>query len=169
MKNNEINEKSALSKMAVSVSVTDLRIGNLVKLNNKDFHAFEDFYPMSNDNNIWTIEIIFRDGSITMYNDLENLWKSCEISDIENIELNDKWLLKCGFSKSEKEWDYLIREYDIEYKINIGFKDISIHISEKYGYIKGSTHPKTKTVHQLQNLYHALTGSDLQISYLTEH
>jgi len=139
----------------------ELRIGNFVKLNNKDYHAFEDFYPMSDENNIWSIENISRSGSLVMYNSLENLYKSCEVSDIENIELNEKWLLKMGFSKSEKQWDYLMRDNNFKYEINIGFHNISIHISEKYGYITGSTHPIAKTVHQLQNLYFALTNQEL--------
>jgi len=145
------------------MKVTELRIGNIVKLNNKDYHAFEDFYPMTDENNIWIIEDIFRSGNLVIYNSLENLYKSCEISDIENIELNKKWLLKLGFSKSERQYDYFMREYDFNYRINIGFKDISIHISEKYDYIKGSTHPKTKYLHQLQNLYFALTNEELTI------
>lgn len=137
----------------------ELRIGNLVKLNNKDFHAFEDFYPMSDEKNIWSVECIFRDGSITMYNALENLWKSCEVSDIENIELTEEWLVKFGFYYSDDENEFL--ELQLMHKTKLyannsnKFSTVVLKIKEN--------EIEIKSVHQLQNLYFALTQKELTL------
>lgn len=70
-----------------------------------------------------------------------------EVSELEPIELTEEILLKCGFS-----------EYDLE----IG----RIILTEDGGFIitRLSQNVILKTLHQLQNLYFALTNEELEIN-----
>ena len=71
------------------------------------------------------------------------------LTEIEPIPLTEEWLVRFGFEKISSSWlrigYFLINKYfDVEW-----FGD-QIHIS-------------LKNVHQLQNLYFALTGKELEI------
>jgi len=80
------------------------------------------------------------------------------------IPLTEEWLYKFGFKVGEVE-DYFDK--------NIGIKKIlAIHLKDKefiigYG-IYWTYHFKIKYVHQLQNLYFALTGEELIIKKTTK-
>ena len=81
--------------------------------------------------------------------------------DYDPIELNEDWLLKFGFIESNNTE---FHTYD---------KDkLSIHLKSKQ-YANGRTYfnswciieKQIKHVHQLQNLYFALTGEELSLQY----
>jgi len=76
------------------------------------------------------------------------------------IALNEEWLLKFGFvSDGEK-----IASFDLELE---EYSTLSVDINGVwmvgYSYEWGGTTKSIKYVHQLQNLYFALTGSELTI------
>lgn len=90
----------------------------------------------------------------------------------EPIELTEDWLIRLGFDKQEKgsvsyqftigenpltkDWLFdLIWLKELDKEIN---KKLEPHPFYKNGY------QKVKTVHQLQNLYHALLGEELACS-----
>ena len=82
-------------------------------------------------------------------------------SEIQPIPLTEEWLIKFGFNQDEilnyrynSEWKLDGKNYDFIY-IDIDDKDICINDSWN--------HRKIKYVHQLQNLYFALTGEELKI------
>jgi len=80
--------------------------------------------------------------------------------DIKPILITEEWLLKFGFKHSGN--GFYIHIPSLIEMYNIG---------DKYFYsgLKGVSIGNIKYIHQLQNLYHALTGFDLQIGNLTEH
>ena len=72
---------------------------------------------------------------------------------IEPIPLTEEWLLKFGFEKN-KNSDLYFRLNNYEYFIENGIID--------NGYSR-MNEISVKYVHQLQNLYFALTGKELEI------
>ena len=72
------------------------------------------------------------------------------------IPLTEEWLLKFGFNESQNAWTIkhfnLLLEYD---------EDGSYDVMFEYYYIS-----KLKYVHQLQNIYFALTYKELKIKEL---
>ncbi|MBE4949931.1 hypothetical protein [Chryseobacterium culicis] len=88
--------------------------------------------------------------------------------DLEPIELTEDWLLKFGFEKHNdgsvsSQYSYGLNPVTHDYLIYlIWIKDPIRSDLPKYPfYLNG--HFEMKTVHQLQNLYFALTGEELTI------
>jgi hypothetical protein len=75
---------------------------------------------------------------------------------IEPIPLTEEWLLKLGFDRGS---DIMGECYFINEKI-----EFVIYIEDEWlCYYTGSLMLEIETVHQLQNLYFALTGEELTI------
>lgn len=72
------------------------------------------------------------------------------------IPLTEEILLKCGFIKLDKEDYFYILQYDMNLKIGEDLKLIA-------WYDLALNNVKIKYLHQLQNLYFALTGSELNV------
>ena len=75
------------------------------------------------------------------------------------IPLTEEWLLKFGFKKLNDDTFYYT---DVKLKINQLKKGSTGY--DKYIYFKGLPIKPIHSVHQLQNLYFALTGEELTIS-----
>ena len=94
----------------------------------------------------------------------------------EGIPITEEWLLKFGFEKRELNFG-VIKQYSInctppkyrnKYAIYFRFGEIRDELFKMYWYasdpINTSMHSfPCKYVHQLQNLYFALTGEELEI------
>lgn len=101
----------------------------------------------------------FPTGSIykvdMLYHNYESLkvWKP--------ITLTEEWLLKFGFTQCENEYWYEKGFFGISHEgcVNLQGRGNNEFVAEAV----------IKYVHQLQNIYYALTGSELQIGNLTEH
>jgi hypothetical protein len=132
------------------MKANELRIGNLVLLhckNEKDEIA-----------KLLTIDEIdgcyYNRASNKMYinkkyDQVKNGW--CKFNIIQPIPLTEKWLLKFGYTEEDFETGKII--IVTENNKLIGF------IINKYSYS-----PIIKYVHQLQNLYFALTGIELTLN-----
>lgn len=86
-----------------------------------------------------------------------DLW-SWEFADFKPIPINEEWLLKLGLAKDRniytKGWSYLYYfEDSYSFGINV---ECGIELRQ------------IKHVHQLQNLYFALTGKELEVNQLTD-
>jgi len=80
--------------------------------------------------------------------------KSIEFYDLmEPIPLTEEWLERFGFEFDGEWWDYL----------NFGINIRQNRCSESLGEFGFNYYPIPKYVHQLQNLYYALTGEELEI------
>jgi hypothetical protein len=71
-----------------------------------------------------------------------------EVDFLIPIPLTEEWLLKFGFKPLQKDWQK---------------KGLIIH-TRKRGFIVRKSIPQIHHVHQLQNLYFALTGEELVLS-----
>jgi len=89
----------------------------------------------------------------------------------EPIPLNEEWLLKFGFEKINIVYDSG-RDYGVEYKLKteefilVYSDDFSLGIFANNEYDELGMDPDIdlfKYVHQLQNLYFALSGKELEI------
>jgi hypothetical protein len=108
-----------------------LRIGNLIKF--------------SEDGTIFTVGSIEEKG-FTVQNDEETTW--IEAEEFEPIPITEEWLLKFGYLKCS------LRENHYEIKGHCIWKCNEMFLCDKNGVL-------IKHVHQLQNLYFALTGKEL--------
>jgi hypothetical protein len=116
----------------------ELRIGNFVEYDKK----------------ICFIAEILKDDVVRLY-DGYGFDKITKL--IEPILLTEEWLVNLGF-KQDEELDYrwyiewcgcVVLKYDLD--------DYCIKVSDSWEF------GKREFVHQLQNLYHALTGEELTI------
>ena len=126
---------------------TELRLGNLIE------YKIED--ELDERKEWWEV-------SKVDFQDLTWLDSNPEDADFRPIKLTEEWLLKFGFYKSDlSPYNRWVHEYN----------DFEIEIQgDKYAYVLwgGESAPfltqflgHSKHVHQLQNLYFALTGEEL--------
>lgn len=76
------------------------------------------------------------------------------------IPLTEEWLVKFGFEKVYEssfrvKYDYM-RDFRFGYDVNKALKNTPEGVS-----FRGDNYTNIKHVHQLQNLYYALTGKEL--------
>lgn len=134
--------------------VNDFRIGNLVldedgelcKIEQLSSEKMECFQQVSN---------------------VEN--KSCIStkypSNIYAIELTEEWLLKAGFEKDDSGVDMFDQDYCEWYQKEFPVIGIICQSHDKeYIFDENTDTLRLKYVHQLQNLYFALKGSELIFS-----
>ena len=165
MENNvKVQDDTQSLQSCVSVSVTELRIGNLVELDNKESWLSFANLPMivteidsklsQKEKEIWNKS----DGTISLKYKYETFNQFSQF--IKPIPLTEEWLLKFGY---EKDGEFFDNETRLNFWTNKNtFNGILADWADK-------TIGEVKYIHQLQNLYYALTGSELQIGNLTEH
>ena len=83
----------------------------------------------------------------------------------EPIPLTEEWLLKFGFEKGWNQYDkhdYYAKDCWGKIRIDNGYLEPA-----EYYFLDGIRDSyKIKYIHQLQNLYHALTGEELKVKEL---
>lgn len=96
---------------------------------------------------------------------LESIYTNNIIFTIEPIPLTEEWLLKCGFEwregieqESSLVIDLLGRIKIVYYSGNVNFTSL-YQDNQCIDFVTG----KIKYIHQLQNLYFALIGEELNI------
>jgi hypothetical protein len=123
------------------ITVEELRIGNLI---------WRVHSPYGTEHNRW-VEVV---DKIDKYNDLLTLPSSYT----EPISLTEEWLIKAGFKRSEAE-DVVYYQHG---KLVIcNWDNKGFIMSNAFSF---DLRVELKTVHQLQNLYFALTGEELKIN-----
>ena len=147
----------------------ELRIGNYVT---------EDVLGISRVSDICQHVVMVEVNNLDIDNSIKIKTFTLNYSSITPILLTEDWLLKFGFTKHKnrttKEWEYFkALPFDLVYitidlndgnKIIVDGKEFPCTPYVAFGhYGEGyKIHNSTK-VHQLQNLYFALTGEDLII------
>jgi hypothetical protein len=81
------------------------------------------------------------------------------------IPLTEEWLLKFGFSKFLNQYTLITSVHKKDFK-NIPF--IVLYLDNKFEYDDLRFRTNLKHVHQLQNLYFALTGEELTTQELNQ-
>ena len=93
--------------------------------------------------------------------DIYNLAMDYNANNANYVELTEEWLLKFGFEKDEMH-NCIVIYKDSYIHIEIAF-ECDIKIVTISGSEAGDHMEHIKYVHQLQNLYFALTGEELTI------
>lgn len=132
--------------------VEELRVGNLVQTLNNDFFD-GDAIDWSLDMFYWVAECVYN------------------IEDFKPIPLTEEILLDCGFSITcdPENVHYKINvcnEYNEKFVINrkVGYDVFYIQHKDCNDYLHFTT--QIKHVHQLQNLFHSITGQELEFKTL---
>lgn len=143
-----------LSQTAVSGSVTvrDLRIGNYIKIRQDNFH-FQEILQINK-------------GSVCIEDAISDEFVGVDIIEVEPIKISKDWVEKLGFI-------FIIRnmwELKIDFYTKLQFYEnqddyITLFVQNyNNGERISDTHlalKNVKHVHQVQNLYFALTGREL--------
>lgn len=144
------------------MKTTELRIGNLVTLDEKqrtelwenEISAISDFFK---------IDTIYSDGEVVLKLDNENV--DFDETDIIPIPLTEGWLRKFNaesYFTSDPQETQSSKAFKFgDIKIHMCNEDVEEFMFESFEFVK------IKTVHQLQNLYFALTGEELTYENLT--
>lgn len=119
------------------MKTNELRIGNLILFSEGGIEFIVD-----------TIS----EKGLNVHNDIESIW--IEIETFEPIPLTEEWLLKFGFEIQHNTPFYsMVARKD-------GF-NLKVDITGNLFFSEGYFNVQPKYVHQLQNLYFALTGKEL--------
>ncbi len=129
------------------MEVKELRIGNYV-------------YPPDNDHTLWEVAL---DDFYYFYGGLKRF-----DSKPQPIPLTEQWLLDFGFKNEHAQpFEYYSKKIAVNYQIHVltpyksNIKEVGLkHRNGNIGYILSD---KIYHVHQLQNLYFALTGKELTL------
>lgn len=144
-------------KTKTMIQANQLRIGNWV---------YRCFYP----NDLFQIRSISEDrvhsiNTVEVDTNSNTIYSSdCSLSDLNPIPLTEEWLLKFGFIKDEDELfnitTFGVEGFSINTYTNWHNEEPEVPHYWLRHYQSGTT-PKLHFVHQLQNLYFALTGLEL--------
>lgn len=133
------------------MEVKELRIGNYVHDDFKEVHKVEQLSSDQYKNWIKEPNIV-----LSKINGLKGFYQSDEVFP---IELTEEWLLKLGFEKkAEHNFRLNVFARSIIHAYTHG--KVEIELGNRSGYSFG--YPQVQYVHQLQNLYFALTGEELE-------
>jgi hypothetical protein len=127
------------------MKATELRINNLVNA-----VMTNEVYSID----LWALNVIEEGNYQNSHNTKTKVFKP--------IPLTEEWLLKLGFKSDDISWEYSKRlgNFYIMYDIEIN----SIYINDGSRYDGADIPNEIKHVHQLQNLYFALTGQELTLN-----
>ncbi len=130
----------------------ELRIGNYIYTTrlNLDHDVFTD-----NDKDYRVVSVSAIDNSVLR--DSSGYWYDIEY--FKPIPLTEEWLLKFGFVKMDEKHNFFIHGYQINFKVDKKMKWVAWCNTVL-------TNVEIKYVHQLQNLYFALTNEELTIKDL---
>ena len=89
-----------------------------------------------------------------------------DLVDLEPIPLTEEWLVKFGFEHSSNGWYQMDMGFNQYFDfLNISIEQMKTSVSYEMDELLLN---EIKHVHQLQNLYKALTGEELTIKELTK-
>ena len=130
-------------KLKNMIQNNELRIGNLVK-----------WYDVSK-----VLELHSEKNKFdNVYIECEESFEWTEYNKLEPIPLTEKWLLKFRFEKSKRFELGELKPCYVIFSLAVMIRHNSFFVD----WIGGNT--ELKYVHQLQNLYFALTGAELTVA-----
>lgn len=140
------------------MEINELRVGNYVNYNglNLEVYSFENRYPRSEkryDNTV-LLDLLF-DGFITAI-----------LHEVKGIPLTEEILLNCGFEKINHISGYIFYSFDRNYKREkFAYMPLDVYLNPNYAKIANFTvQQNVEYVHQLQNLFFAINGKELNIN-----
>lgn len=151
---------------------TELRIGNYVFGMTDTYVDREDKIDV----NVFKVALLAEDvikldigfGALESYEQKPII--SRRLNELKPIPLTEQWLLKFGFEKTESDYEIQIQKNDkggnTDYWIYVdsGFDNETKKFTIKIVCQESCwMNTKNKYVHQLQNIYYALTGEELKL------
>lgn len=140
------------------MEINELRVGNYVNYNglNLEVYSFENKYPRSEkryDNTI-LVDLLF-DGFITAI-----------LHEVKGIPLTEEILLNCGFEKINHICGYSFYSFNRKsLKDKNAYMPLYIYLNPNCAKIADFTvKQNVEYVHQLQNLFFAINGKELNIN-----
>lgn len=140
------------------MEINELRVGNYVNYNglNLEVYSFENRYPRSEkryDNTV-LVDLLF-DGFITAI-----------LHEVKGIPLTEEILLNCGFEKINHISGYIFYSFGRNYKREkFAYMPLDVYLNPNYAKIANFTvRNNIEYVHQLQNLFFAINGKELNIN-----
>lgn len=135
---------------------SDIRYGNIVKVDNKKYHPNLKEKPLivvgfSMNQDEFCVQL---ESPIHKENITKPLYSQF-LKYIKGVYLNEYVLLKCGFKKQYVSNTYILKDVFI-----VEFNDNKFLVRN---YINNSLIAPIKYLHQLQNLYYDYEGIDLKI------
>jgi len=130
----------------------DLRIGNYVNFKNRNDIYYCEVQALCSNGGI-DINRYFKDG-------IDNDWQPEVIDNITPIPLTEEWLIKFGFEKNIH--GVMLKLGNCTNSV-LFFNSNSGQLRLIESNCKILTHDGLKYVHQLQNLYFALTNEELTV------
>nr|DAP81597.1 MAG TPA: hypothetical protein [Caudoviricetes sp.] len=136
----------------------ELRIGNYVKI---DAGIGKVVSLMSN---TFCNECANDDYNITIEMD-NGTFREEEETKVEGIPLTEEILLNCGFEKINHISGYIFYSFDRNYKREkFAYMPLDVYLNPNYAKIANFTvQQNVEYVHQLQNLFYAINGKELNI------
>jgi len=128
------------------MKANEVRLGNLVKYKDKIYKIIGMDYDLPVlDSDEFGIGVVGWDN-------------------LQGVELNNQLLLKCGFKTQEFHWANCIKlRVCNDYSYLYWWEEAGLELSVAKHCLKNSN---IKYLHQLQNLYFALTGEELNINQI---
>lgn len=147
----------------MQVEAKDIRLGNYVRVDNPKHH------PTAKDKDLIVVGVQdwSKNTSVNLVHvdPKENLFIPCysqKLEFVKPIEITDDWLIHLGFIKSSEELLYLpIPEINSEIHYEKHQYGNVITLQSSVGMFIPND---IKYVHQLQNLFFAITGSELKLN-----
>ena len=138
----------------------ELRIGNFI---NGTYHDYDDGSQEDIENEtlckVVTLDVSGNgDYPIYVYSD-EDIE---HFSDFEPIPLTEEWLVNFGFNAKSINHNFRI-ESNVDFQISSALRNCKTDERSVF-YLESKFGTKIEYVHQLQNLYFALTGEELTLN-----
>lgn len=132
------------------IAPQELRIGNYVKYRGFGYKILSIVNTSNANEESYYVDLNYTHRHL----------RGIDTREVEPIELTEEWLLNFGFEKKAEhnlKLDVLTRSIIHAYTHG----KVEIELGNRSGYSFG--YPEVQFVHQLQNLYFALTGEELTI------
>jgi hypothetical protein len=137
------------------MQASELRIGNLVDFVNRTNPLHRPLYTPLIVMEVTQIDIKCYPYGQSLHKVLR--YNSLWLADVEPIQITEEWLVRFGFEKIGN-FGYAIRNFRLEYTKNLISKSI---LDCPFVFWINREVVRMKYIHQLQNLYFALTGTEL--------
>ena len=128
---------------------TSLRIGNIIKV-----------FPKTDEVVLLRVKEIHKETVVGEFYKSPGFYLRATFKDLNPVEFSDDWLIKAGFKHGGELW--LLEGINTNCTIDEKISSFSITRNNKSIKLKGV---EIIFLHQLQNLYSAISGDDLNIAY----
>lgn len=145
------------------MDIKELRVGNIVKIDDEYLGPIEGKVKSMNELGVVELLLSISEGY--------DRWFVCGAEDIFPIPITDELLLKIGFKKGRNGY-FNYRDYDDKLSIRFSENYTLIEYTNQYfnpedipetNYSSSLEFPNTLHLHTLQNIWHLLTGEELEI------